>query len=77
MNTITRGQLFKLAKKSKKLNVDISEHDHSFTISQKDPKTKLIVKNIRCFVSGQCLDLTSGRSAPISPDEAARILELE
>jgi hypothetical protein len=77
MSTITRGQLLKLAKKSKKLNVDISTHDQSFTVSQRDPKSKLIVKSIRCFVSGQCLDLTAGRSPPILPEEAARILELE
>jgi hypothetical protein len=71
MAQTTRVQLFQLASKSKQLTVAVNDHDDSFTVAKLHPTTNKIVESYRCFVSGQCLELTDGPAIPCTPHEVA------
>ena len=76
MAQTTRAQFYQLATKSKHYTIEENDHDDSFSVVKRHPKTNKILEGYRCFVSGHCLDLVGGSSIPCSPHEAAEHLKL-
>ena len=76
MTTTTRTQLYNLASKAKRFTIERNDHNESFAIVRRHQATNKILEGVRCFVSGQCLDLSSESSIPLSPHEAAQLLKL-
>lgn len=76
MATTTRAQLYTLASKAKRFTIERNDHNESFAVVRRHQTTGKILEGVRCFVSGQCLDLSAESSLPFSPHEAAQLLKL-
>ena len=76
MAQINLTQLIELATKSKRFEIEKNNHDGSIAIIRKNHETQQIIEGVRCYISGQCLDLTWNLSPPLSLHEAGQLLHL-
>ena len=76
MSEINLAQITELAAKSGRFQVEKNGHDQSITITRRNPTSGKIIEGVRCFITGQCLDLVWNLSPPLSLSEAAKHLNL-